>query len=187
MEKFFISDLHFDHYNVIDFDNRPYNSLNEMNEDLINKWNSKVNYNDEVYIVGDFIWKNKNYYDIIKSLKGKKHLILGNHDKRIPNERKYFESVDSYKELKLNGNTIILNHYFIPFYNHNIEDGSFHLYGHSHNSLEFQKEETIKNMFKIKNAYNVGACHLGYEPCTLDEIIKIYKERRNFNEEKLYY
>ena len=54
--NFYISDLHIGHPGVIEFDNRPFADLNEMQKTIIDNWNSRVQKNDTVYIVGDFIW-----------------------------------------------------------------------------------------------------------------------------------
>lgn len=53
--KYYISDLHFDHTNVIKFDNRPFKDVEEMNNTLINNWNSVVKKSDIVYVLGDFL------------------------------------------------------------------------------------------------------------------------------------
>ena len=55
---FYTSDLHISHANVIRFDNRPYESVAEMDEALIKNWNEVVKPNDEVYILGDFAFQN---------------------------------------------------------------------------------------------------------------------------------
>ena len=54
--KFYISDLHFGHKNILAFDNRPFFTLSEMEETLINNWNNRATKNDEVYILGDMFW-----------------------------------------------------------------------------------------------------------------------------------
>lgn len=51
--KFYISDLHIGHKNILKFDNRPFTSLEEMEKTIINNWNGVVKKNDEVYILGD--------------------------------------------------------------------------------------------------------------------------------------
>ena len=74
--NYYISDLHFDHKNVIKFDNRPFSDVEEMNQALINNWNSVVQNNDTVYILGDFCWgKADRWMEILKQLKGQKVLI----------------------------------------------------------------------------------------------------------------
>lgn len=52
---FFTSDLHFGHENVIKFDNRPFRSVEEMDAELISRWNNKVKKGDLVYVLGDLI------------------------------------------------------------------------------------------------------------------------------------
>ena len=54
---FFTADTHFGHANVIRFDDRPFGSVDEMDEELIRRWNSKVGTEDFVYVLGDMIWK----------------------------------------------------------------------------------------------------------------------------------
>ena len=79
---FFTSDLHLGHANVIRYDNRPFSSVEEMNEELIKRWNAKVGKGDVVYVLGDFIWHtDKKPEDILWALNGMKILIRGNHDR----------------------------------------------------------------------------------------------------------
>ena len=69
---FFTADMHFGHENVIGFDGRPFASADEMDSELIKRWNNKVGKGDLVYVLGDMIWKSKNNdaESIIKSLNG---------------------------------------------------------------------------------------------------------------------
>jgi len=78
-----ISDTHFNHANVINYCNRPWNDRKEMDEALIKQWNSQVKSDKElVYVLGDFCMAGKNYTkSILDRLKGTKILIKGNHDK----------------------------------------------------------------------------------------------------------
>ena len=68
---FFTGDLHFGHANVIAFDNRPFKTVEEMDAELIRRWNNKVGKGGLTYVLGDMIWKARNddAPELIKSLK----------------------------------------------------------------------------------------------------------------------
>lgn len=78
---YYISDTHFKDQKIFDKCKRPFKSVDEMEEVIINKWNKKVNDEDIVYVLGD-IGKDDDpsTIDIFNKLKGHKHLIVGNHD-----------------------------------------------------------------------------------------------------------
>jgi calcineurin-like phosphoesterase family protein len=78
--NYYISDLHLCHQAAIGFDNRPFANLDEMHKKIIDNWNNVIKGLDNVYILGDVGWKQDETIEIIKKMKGKKHLILGNHD-----------------------------------------------------------------------------------------------------------
>lgn len=80
---YFTADLHLGHNNIIKTCNRPFSSVDEMDDILIENWNKKVKGNDTVYIVGDLIWKGIDPKPYLDRLKGKKILVRGNHDSRI--------------------------------------------------------------------------------------------------------
>nr|WP_316619144.1 ATP-binding protein [uncultured Ruminococcus sp.] len=80
---FFISDLHFYHFNIIKSCSRPFRDEIEMNEKLIENFNSTVSENDEVYILGDLAYRYPDIQSVnscIARLSGIKHLVVGNHD-----------------------------------------------------------------------------------------------------------
>ena len=166
---YYTSDLHFGHNNIIKYCNRPYVDIYDMHKHLIQNWNNKVKDNDDVYILGDFAFQNSNVsiftiQDILRSLKGKKHLIVGNHDQWVNKQQfnpRYFESIDYYKEIKDGGKDIILCHYPIESWN-GMEYGSIHLHGHLHD---------IPTKLDLPNRYNVGCDNWNYEPVSLREIL----------------
>jgi calcineurin-like phosphoesterase family protein len=82
MKIWFTSDLHLCHNKIIEYDNRPFNSVEEMDATLIKNWNSVVKSEDLVYILGDFGFSSlPKIREILNQLKGQKVLILGNHDR----------------------------------------------------------------------------------------------------------
>lgn len=177
---FYIADLHFGHFNAIGFDNRPFSTLEEMDETLIYNWNSVVSDEDTVYILGDMFWyKVDKSIEILKRLKGKKRLIKGNHDRIHDNQfKKYFEKISDYEEVNDNGRKVVLCHYPIPCFKNHFY-GWYHLYGHVHNSFEWNMMENVKRQMtelysKQCEMYNCGAMmsYINYIPRTLDEIIK---------------
>lgn len=68
--KFYISDLHLGHKNILAFDNRPFFSLEEMTETIISNWNSVVSKNDSVYVLGDMFWNNAEIPIVLPRLNG---------------------------------------------------------------------------------------------------------------------
>jgi calcineurin-like phosphoesterase family protein len=82
MNTFFTSDLHIGHTNIIEFSNRPFLSVEEMNLGLLNRWNEVVSDQDTVIIVGDLaMGKLDESLAYVEFLNGHKHLVPGNHDR----------------------------------------------------------------------------------------------------------
>ena len=79
--KFYVSDHHFGHHNIITHCSRPFVSVEEMDEVMIAAWNSVVKPGDHVYVVGDFsLHSPERTAEIFGRLKGQKFLVVGNHD-----------------------------------------------------------------------------------------------------------
>ncbi len=178
--NFYISDTHFGHANIIRYDNRPFMNTKEMDEALIDRWNEVVADDDTVYILGDFSWHREDEtIKILDSLAGNKVLVKGNHDRISPQIAKKFVKICDYLEITDRGQRIIMSHYPMPFWNGQFRD-SVHLYGHVHNShqynccLSFQKE--LKQLQAIPmRMYNVGCMmeYIDYTPRTIEEIINV--------------
>jgi len=82
-ETFFTSDTHYYHKNIIKYCKRPFQDVAEMNQVMVDRWNSRVNENDTVFHLGDFGFVHKGEgSNILQMLKGKKILILGSHDRK---------------------------------------------------------------------------------------------------------
>ena len=135
----FTADLHLGHMNIIKHCKRPFSSIEEMDEYLITAWNKNVHPNDNVYILGDLIFRNNVSPDnYLERLRGKKHLILGNHDKdwvKKTDMNKHFVSVERYSEISDGKHRITLCHYPLMSWNH-ISNGSYMIHGHIHNNRE---------------------------------------------------
>ena len=184
MSVLFTSDLHIGHDNVIKFDNRDFANVEEMNNELVRRWNAKVKPGDIVYVLGDFIWKlqDDQVHKLLKKLNGQIILIKGNHDRFIKNSKTKsmlagIKDMDDINVVLKDGTSkrVVLSHYFMPFYVGARYNG-IHLYGHFHNSQEHNDAieviEFLRNKGYHIEAYNVGCMHWNYEPVTLDEILE---------------
>lgn len=182
MATFFISDLHFGHKNILAFDKRPWKTIEENDQELIRRWNEAVGMDDEVYILGDISWYNATKtIEIFEQLNGIKHLIRGNHDKKVLKSREVqalFVEILDYKEIEINNRNIILSHYPIPWFNGHFYN-NIHLYGHVHITHEWKMVEKVKkDIIEIhKNPcrmFNVGCMmkYMDYTPRTLGEILE---------------
>jgi calcineurin-like phosphoesterase family protein len=82
---FFTADTHFGHGEIINFENRPFKNVEEMDEILIQNWNNTVSENDKIFILGDFAFgKKEEIQKYIQALNGYKILVMGNHDRVYP-------------------------------------------------------------------------------------------------------
>lgn len=113
--KWFVSDLHFYHKNIIHLQDRPYKSVDDMNNDLVRIWNAHVAKGDTVYVIGDFSFGNyPETKAIVEQLNGTKILIRGNHDERFNTStfiKMGFKDVYDHTIIKLNGKKVVLSHY----------------------------------------------------------------------------
>ena len=169
--KYFIADTHFDHENIIRLSNRPFASIEEMNEALITNWNNTVKVTDEVYILGDFLFRSSgsSATDILKKLNGKKYLIKGNHEKYLEDksfDKNQFVWVKDYFEFKEDGVNFVLFHYPILEWN-GFYRKSVHLYGHVHNNNTEYFEKVMD-----KRALNVGVDIINFTPISIDDVLK---------------
>lgn len=183
MNLFFTSDTHFFHNNIITkIGLRPqFKNYVDMNEHLIQCWNDKVHEDDTVYHLGDFSFQAPSTDEVInlrKRLNGKIVLITGNHEKDAiyaNKKTKLFEFVTPYYELRIDPNygtnLIVLFHYSIREWNKSYH-GSWHLYGHSHYSLD-EQDGTIGKSFDI--GIDNPVCN--YSPLSLQEVANIMNKK----------
>ena len=140
---FLTADLHMGHDAVRYHSNRPFATLEAMNEALIENWNKAVKTGDTVYIIGDFAWRDHAHY--LQALRGKKILITGTHDKMPRKVMDQFTQVigDRHQpgilEVVIDGQPCCLCHYPLSTWNSSCH-GSWHFHGHSHGSIEEQPD-----------------------------------------------
>lgn len=136
--KFFISDLHFGHENISKL--RGYSNADEMNEDIISKWNSTVSKHDSVYILGDlFLGKNGKLQPLLERLKGHIVLVRGNHDTKQVIKTVatlHPQIVEWIQIIKIKNKYVTLCHFPIEEW-YRKDHGSFHLHGHTHGKSTF--------------------------------------------------
>lgn len=167
MEKrFFTSDTHFGHTKILEFQPRPFSSVEEMDSVIIERWNSVVGKNDLVYFLGDMCWKKTNLY--VPCLNGQIHWMLGNHDRESRTrylKYKNVKSVQDIKTIKIGDISICMAHYAMRVWNKS-HHNSWHLYGHSHGKLP-----------GLGKSFDVCSdCH-NYTPLSFDQVAEIMKDR----------
>ena len=155
-EKFYISDWHYGHKNCLAFDNRPFTTIEQMNTALVGRWNSVVKPVDSVYVLGDMFWCNADTaIPILNSLAGEIFLVKGNHDRcHIKRFVDQFVKVSEYMEIEDKDRKVVLCHYPIPCFKNHFY-GWYHLYGHVHNSFEYNMMEHTKFLMK-----EIGRAHV---------------------------
>jgi calcineurin-like phosphoesterase family protein len=142
-----------------------------MNRDMIKKWNNYVTDYDEIYILGDFLYKGtgREANNILSQLNGKKYLVKGNHEKYLSDpefKQGAFEWVKDYHVLKYEGIEFVLFHYPILQW-YKSHRGSIHLYGHVHNNGERYPEFDEKLRLLGQRAFNVGVDVNGFTPVSI--------------------
>lgn len=176
----FCSDPHFFHSNIIKYCKRPFDSVEEMNETIIQNWNNKVGPNDNIFLLGDVSFANSSRTEeVIKQLNGNIYLIRGNHDhpRNIGTLGKYFiwekdlttiEVPDTDQESGYQ--IIVLCHYAMLNWDRK-HHGSWQLFGHAHGTQVYNP--------KLKQL-DVGVdCH-NFTPISYQEIKTIFNSTKVF-------
>jgi len=82
-KTWFTADPHFNHANIIKYENRPFENTEEMNKEIIKRFNSKVKRQDKLIIAGDFgLGSWEQLFPLVSQINGHKILVMGNHDKK---------------------------------------------------------------------------------------------------------
>lgn len=176
----YTSDLHLFHKNIVKFTNRPDMNVEDHIEWIITLWNSQVKPGDTVYHLGDFCFagtsKLQEMLSITQRLNGNIVFLIGNHDsENMLNQiaalrTKGKTEVCHYKEIRIGGVRTILNHYCYYVWNQCFR-GSYHLFGHSHGSLEHPGKALDVG---LDNSYNLFGEHRFFR----DEDITKYMETK---------
>lgn len=162
-EKWFISDTHFFHANILKFTGndgkriRPFDSLEEMHETIVERWNKLVGPNDYVYHLGDVTFQyHRPFQELMYSLNGDKRLIVGNHDKlKQEGLMKHFSKVELWKGFK--DHNFTASHFPLP--QDMLRDGAYNVHGHIH-----------QNKSKHPHQINVSVEAIDYTPVHIDQI-----------------
>ena len=169
---YFTSDLHLGHKNVLKLCNRPFNSIEEMDACLIDNWNSRVTNNDTVYILGDLMFRNSvPPEEYLSQLKGKKHLIRGNHDRDWTKKvdiSKYFVSNENLSFISDGKHRITVCHYPMMSWPHRSTNG-YMIFGHIHHNTDAVYWPIIEQSELMLNA---GVDINGFKPVTFDELVE---------------
>mgnify|MGYP006289053705 CR=1 FL=1 len=165
MNIFFTSDPHWGHANILKYESatRKFDSIEEMDEVLIQNWNDKIKEKDEVYILGDLSFHKPNKtVEILKRLNGKKCLIDGNHDLKYLKHNEFIEQFDgrvfSILDHKINGKHYVMCHYPMMAWNRS-HYGAINLFGHLHSNWKGNNKQL-----------NVGVDVHNLSPICIDEI-----------------
>jgi calcineurin-like phosphoesterase family protein len=175
MGIYFTSDTHFWHKNILNFEDRPYETVEEMTLDMINKWNEQVKDEDIVYHLGDLCLGNlEQTIEVLRQLKGKIILIKGNHDfskhyKKINEMGLLHEYHEVGITLKYQKQQMWLTHY--PF-EIGLRPRKWSIHGHIHSH-----ESTYDNQINV----GMDSPHFKHKPfgelIRIDELYEVMMKR----------
>lgn len=177
VQHWFISDTHFGHNNIIQYCNRPFFSVEEMNQTIIENINALVDTNDILWHLGDFAFGYTSNATACQAFRNQIrcrniNLVIGNHDKSYKSKyRKYklFNTLGRYTFVGINQADFLLTH-FPPQYKRydsqirftkrclQISPNLIHLYGHVHNNSSSPNNLCVENT--------------DYRPLSFDQIIE---------------
>ena len=170
-EVYFISDTHFSHRGIISFPAtkpfRPFETIEEHDEELVKRWNATVNPKDIVFHLGDFCFGKRNI-EIAGRLNGSKRLVMGNHDMYGAEEYlKYFDRIFGCVEYK----GMVLSH--VPLHTGQLERWYMNVHGHLHTNFVLRDDGTRDNRY-----FNASCENINLTPIPLDEIHNYWAENR---------
>lgn len=161
MTNWITSDTHFGHFNIIGYCDRPFTTAEEMDETMVDRWNSVVKEDDTVYHLGDFAFgkgSKEKIEEYVERLNGSIILTKGNHDRQTNNwyKRAGFVGVIG-GECWQYRPRIIFSHRPQP------NKGNLNIHGHIHN---------LYHIHENGRYLNVSVDVINYTPINLDSIIE---------------
>ena len=163
MSVYFTSDHHFAQATSRTFYRRPFASVAKMDEEMIDRWNSVVRPGDgdEVWHLGDFGVRQstERVAHLLRTLHGRKHLIVGNNDDAVVTRCTGWQSVQQYAEVTVDGEKLVLCHYPVRTWR-DMGKGSINLHGHSHGRLK-----------SLPRQFDVGVDVWDFRPVSLTDIL----------------
>lgn len=171
MKRFVVADTHFGHENIIQYESRPFVNSQEMDNRLIELWNSVVGKDDLVYMLGDFTLSRRKEVikNLVNALNGRKVLVMGNHDTRKPKD--YVECgfiAATRKPIMVEPGVILMHE---PFMDESfIAPNYIYLFGHVHTNKTLMDE--------YPNCMCVSVERIDYQPINLDECIRKLRKKK---------
>ena len=179
------SDTHFHHANIIHHQNRPFETVTEMDEILIKNWNKRCKPNDEIVIAGDLLYgRGQDANELLSKLNGRKHLVIGNHDHHFLDDkcfdRSLFVSIEHYfsRNIQVKGfkTKLVIFHYPIANWDGS-HYGSIHGYGHIHNN---EPNFELLGNAKRKFMFNISSDANNLTPVSVDELLIKHNRMQDF-------
>lgn len=167
--RFYTSDTHYGHGNIIRYCERPFFSTGDMNETMITAHNAVVGPDDEVIHGGDFAFGSPGYIrSIAERLHGRFRLVIGNHDRKPNVFRDLGWEVCKSLVIEEDGAKVFLQHrplYDVSVWLRDWGHIDYHFHGHSHNRIGHRHPNP--------RIFDVGVDCRGFVPRTFDEIINM--------------
>ena len=177
--KYFTSDWHLGHKNIIKYSNRPFATVNEMDDTIIENMISLLKKDDELYYLGDLYWDKHSFwkfYNHFPKNECKFYWVIGNHDRHqisYHQQKHHFTEIRDIIETKIQDHHVVCCHYPMTTWNRS-HHGAWHLFGHhhvaSHGTAELDQHITGK-MFNVNCEFN------NYKPYSENKIIKIMQKK----------
>jgi calcineurin-like phosphoesterase family protein len=187
----FTADWHYNHENIIKYCNRPFDTLKDMNETILNNYNSLVNPSETTYFLGDLIflrghsnWQ-RELEILFGNMNGRIECILGNHDYQQhfhwAKKRGLIRSYQNLLDIKIDKQPITLCHYRMMRWNKS-HYGAWHLFAHSHGTLPdirfFQTPGWTNEQYLqyASKTLDVGVDTWYFKPVSFDEVKGLLSE-----------
>ena len=163
---FVISDTHFNHKNIINYCNRPFDNIYQMNDTMIKNWNKVVGPNDVVFHLGDFgLGSQIELKEIFDKLNGRKFLILGNHDRG--KYKTYYEEIGFEKVYH---DDYVVGNFVFSHQPKKVKENQINIYGHIHNAEP-------KDWYDKDNYFCASVEKINYTPIEISKLVEVDYER----------
>jgi calcineurin-like phosphoesterase family protein len=174
IRTYITSDTYFGRRNMIKYGKRKYSSVEEMDKDIIERWNSRVNKHDVIYHLGNFAWDPFSANIALQNLNGKIRFMYGNKDKALVESASLHEHVQILHDqiVELKEFNVVMCHYPLEYWNGK-EEGSIHLHGHNYEQFPIDLTKMLR--------MNVCLDYWNLYPVNISDILELVQEYMKMN------